>query len=158
MARPAGTKLAVASRHGITPPTLTRWSRTLTQAGLRLPLTPELAGEVFPTYPSGRGSNLARVWIAGTLGLVATAPVAAGCTSSVDARAVAGGPGRCGGSLSGVLAAVGPLPPHALHHAITRSRRFRSLPPIGAAGGDHPGGRRVGRRPPPRSPCRCGRV
>lgn len=67
MARPAGTKLAVASRHGITPPTLTRWSRTLTQAGLRLPLTPELAGKSSRRTRPGedqtsRGSGLRGRW------------------------------------------------------------------------------------------------
>ena len=126
--RPAGTKLVVASRHGVTPPTLTRWSRTLTQAGSRLPLTPELAGEVSRRTRLGE-DHLARVRVAATLGLVDPAPVAAGSAPSVDARPSQADLAAAAIAVR-VLAAVGPLPLHALHHAIARSRRFRSLPPI----------------------------
>lgn len=122
--RPAETKLAVARRHGITLPTLTRWSRTLVQAGSRLPLTPELAAEIARRTRPGE-DHLARTRIASTLGLAAPAGVPPSRTArlaQVDQAAAA--------IAVRVLSTVGPLPPHILHHAIARARRFRPLPPI----------------------------
>lgn len=125
--RPAGTRRAVAGRHGITPPTLTRWSRTLAQAGSRLPLTPELATEISRRSRAGE-DHLARVRIAATLGLIAPAPTPAAAPS------VAAHPAQADQAAAAiavrVLATVGPLPSHALRHAIARVRRFRPLPPI----------------------------
>lgn len=126
--RVAGTKLAVAGRHGITPPTLTRWSRTLAHAGSRLPLTPELAGEISRRTRPGE-DHLARVRLAATLGLAAPAPIATGPAPSMESR-----PSQADLSAAAiavrVLAAVGPLPLHALQDAVARARRFRPLPPI----------------------------
>lgn len=122
--RPAGTRLVVADRHGITPPTLTRWSRTLAQAGSRLPLTAELATEISRRTRPGE-DHLARTRIATTLGLAtpAAAPRSLATRRSQADHAAAAIAVR-------VLATVGPLPQHALHHGIARARRFRSLPPI----------------------------
>lgn len=122
--RPAGTKLTVARLYGITPPTLTRWSRTLAQAGSRLPLTPELAAEIARRTRPGE-DHLARTRIAATLGLATPAGVPPSLTarlSQVDQAAAA--------IAVRVLATVGPLPQHTLHYAIARARRFRSLPTI----------------------------
>lgn len=126
--RPAGTVLAVAGRHGITPPTLTRWSRMLTQAGARLPLAPELATEIARRTRSGE-DHLARVRIAETLGLAAPAPIAASVAGSVAVHLMQADQAAAAIAVR-VLAAVGPLPSHVLRHAISRVRRFRSLPPI----------------------------
>ena len=126
--RPAGTLLAVAGRHGITPRTVTRWSRTLALAGAGLPLTPELATEVCRRTRPGE-DHLARVRIAETLGLAAPAPIAAGAAPSVATRPSQSDQAAAAIAVR-VLAAVGPLPLHALNGAVARARRFRPLPPI----------------------------
>lgn len=121
----AETKSAVADRHGITPPTVTSWSKTLTTVGSHLPLSAELTTEISRRTRPGE-DHLARTRIATTLGLAAPespAPRPAAAQPSQADRAAAAIAAR-------VLATVGPLPQDALHHAISRTRRFRSLPPI----------------------------
>ena len=124
--RPAGTRLAVADRHGITPPTLTRWSRALTEAGSRLPLTPEVATEIARRTRSGE-DHIARTRVAATLGLAIPAPVA---TASSVATRLSQADRAAAAIAVRVLATVGPLPSHVLRQAIARVRRFRPLPTI----------------------------
>lgn len=129
---PADSKSAVVARHEITLPTLATWSKMLTTAGARLPLSVALATEVARGTRPGE-DHLARTRIAATLGLTAPRPAAPPPTPSPPAPT---GPSKADLGAAEiavrVLATVGPLPLDELHPAIVRARRFKSHSPITA--------------------------
>lgn len=127
--RPADSKSAVIERHGITYPTLASWSKMLSAAGARLPLSVALATEVARRTRPGE-DHLGRTRLATTLGLTAPPPPASPPAPPTT------GPSPADQAAAGiavrVLATVGPLPLDELRLAVGRARRFRPHPLITA--------------------------
>ncbi len=113
---PADHRSVVATRHGITAPTVSNWCEVLQAAGSQLPLSIELATECVRRTRPGE-NQLGRVRIAATLELQdprrpATIPDHSGpLPADLAAAAIA----------ARVLAAAGPLPLTALHAAVGRA-------------------------------------
>lgn len=126
--RPAGTRVDVAARHGITPPTLRVWTDRVADAGARLPLPPVVVTAALRRSHPDQG-HLGRTRIAETLGLAPPKPPAvAEVTLQPAGIPVAGAP--VARAAVRLLATVGPLDPDCLLAAVNRQRRLRRPDPV----------------------------
>lgn len=121
---PAGTRQDIAGRYRVSPHTISAWSATLREAGRRQPLTVELAADM-ARRSSPTQDHLGRVRIARTFGLPSPAPPHRPSVPAVSVadRAAADTAVR-------VLATIGPATVPTLLHAVHRSRRFKTGPPL----------------------------
>lgn len=121
---PAASRQDIANRYRASPHTISAWSATLRAAGRRHPLTVELAADMtrrsIPTQ-----DHLGRVRIATTFGLHPPAP------PHLPTRTVRSAADQAAADTAvRVLAAIGPATLPRLLHAVLRSRRFKSGPPL----------------------------
>jgi hypothetical protein len=121
---PAGSREDIATRYRVSSHTISAWSATLRVAGRRQPLTVELAADM-TRRSTPTEDHLGRVRIATTFGLPPPAPPhrPSRPVVSLADHAAAATAGR-------VLATIGPATLHTLLHAVHRSRRFKSGPPM----------------------------
>jgi hypothetical protein len=125
--RPAGTRAAVAARHGVGPATLKVWTDRVAAAGARLPLPPTVVTAALRRSRPDQ-DHLSRTRIAATLGLAAPPPAVL-LTPVRPARRSPVAVETARAAID-VLSTVGPLELDDLLAAVSRQRRIRGRDPL----------------------------
>ena len=123
---PAGSRHDIATRYRVSHYTISAWSAALRGAGRRQPLTVERAADM-TRRSTPTQDHLGRVRIAMTFGLPPPAPPHRPATP-VRSMAHQG----AADTAIRVLVAIGPATVTTLLHAVYRSRRFKTGPPLTA--------------------------